>query len=331
MGRIIFIALCLAAAGAARAEDASKSGPDAAVLRWTGEPIQLRFTCSPEDLAAFESPCTVAAPCPVYLELAAVRGLEDKVFLAGNLHNRAATLYSILLASEDGGASWREVHPRIRGAGLETIYFHDARTGWVSGHLLTVPPRDPFFLLTTDGGKHWRRRDVFPESRIGLIEEFWFDDARSGGVLIDRVRASESGARYERYETMTGGADWMIREVSATPIQVRIRNPVTPDPNWRLTEADTGSAWLLERRRGQEWTAVASFRVEVGFCAPAPPPVEEEPTEEESPEPEEPQVGPPTQELPTAPGGVFQLPGPAGPKPQKEGRPPAPRRTPALP
>jgi len=330
MGRVLAIALCLAAAGAVRAEETSREAvPGAALLRWTGEPIQLPFTCSPEDLAAFESPCTAAAPCPVYLELAAVRSVEDKVFLAGNLHNRAATLYSVLLASEDGGASWREVHPRIRGAGLEAIYFHDAKTGWVSGHVLTAPPRDPFFLLTTDGGKHWRRRDIFPESRIGLIEEFWFDDARSGGVLIDRVRASESGARYERYETMTGGADWMIREVSAAPIQVKIRNPVRPDPNWRLTEAETGLAWLLERRRGEQWIAVASFRVEVGACAP-PPVEEEEPTEEEAVEPEEPRLQPPT-ELPTAPGGVFQLPGPAAPKPPKEGRPPVRRRAPELP
>jgi hypothetical protein len=218
----------------------------------------------------------------------------------------------------------------MRGAGLDQIYFHDAKTGWISGHVLTVPPRDPFFLLTTDGGKHWRRREIFGETRIGLIEEFWFEDARSGGVLIDRVRASETGARYERYETMTGGADWMIREVSAGPIQVKIRKPVAPEPNWRLTEEETGGAWLLERRRGQEWVTAASFQVEVGACAP--PPVEaEEQQQEETSEPEEPEAEKPAEELPTAPGGVFQIPGPAGPKPPKEGRPPARRRAPAVP
>jgi hypothetical protein len=326
----IAIAL-LMAAGAAGAQGPAAGAGQTAVLRWTGEPLRLPFACSPDDLAMFETPCTAAEPCPVYLQLAAVRGVEDKVFLAGNLHNRATTMYSILLASEDGGTSWTEVHPRIRGAGLDQIYFHDARTGWVSGHILTVPPRDPFFLLTTDGGKHWRRRDIFGETRIGVIEEFSFDDARSGTVLIDRVRASETGARWERYETMTGGADWMIREVSASPIPMKVRRPVEPDPNWRLAEEATGGAWRIERRRGEEWTVVSTFEVEVGACAPPPLEVAEEEEQEEAAETEEPQLERPVEELPTAPGGVFQIPGPAGPKPAREGRPPARRRSPALP
>ncbi len=325
----IAIAL-LMAGGAAGAQGPAAGAEQAAVLRWTGEPLRLPFACSPDDWAMFETPCTVTEPCPVYLQLAAVRGVEDKIFLAGNLHNRATTMYSILLASEDGGASWTEVHPRIRGAGLDQIYFHDAKTGWVSGHILTVPPRDPFFLLTTDGGKHWRRRGIFGETRIGVIEEFSFDDARSGTVLIDRVRASETGARWERYETMTGGADWMIREVSASPIPMKVRKPVEPDPNWRLAEEAAGGAWRIERRRGEEWIVVSTFQVEVGACAPPPVEVAEE-EQEEVAEPEEPETARPVEELPTAPGGVFQIPGPAGPKPPKEGRPPGRRRSPALP
>lgn len=311
----VVIALALAAAGAG-AEDPPSGAAEMHLLRWTGAPVRLPFECTADDLQMFEMPCTAEAPCPVYLQLASAKGIGEKIFVAGNVHNRATTMLSVLLRSEDGGQTWAEAYPRIRGAGLDTVYFHDAKTGWVLGHMLTLPPRDPFFLLTTDGGKYWRRRDVFNETRIGVIEEFWFDDARSGGVLVDRVRASETGARYERYETMTGGADWSIREVSATPIQVKNVRPVGPDPDWRVSEDAATQSWLIQRRRAGEWATVASFQVEVGACGP--PPVEEEieaPLEPEEREPSAPE------ELPTAPGGVFRLPGPGGQPPPPAKKP----------
>lgn len=313
-----WVAMALLAAAASLGAEDPPAAVEAAPLRWTGQPLRLPFECTPEDLSMFEAPCTVEAPCPVFLQLVSARGAGEKIFLAGNLHNRAVTMYSVLLRSDDGGQSWLEAHPRIRGAGLDLIYFHDAKTGWVAGHVLTVPPRDPFFLLTTDGGLHWRRRNVFDEPRTGVIEEFWFEDARSGGLLIDRIRTSETGARYERYETMTGGADWSIREVSATPIRVRNVTPAAPDPDWRVSEDGGTGAWRLERRRGGDWAQVASFEVQVGACAPKPPEAAPEPPTEAEAEPHAPQA---PQELPVAPGGVFQLPGP-GAKPPEERRPP---------
>ncbi len=314
-----WVAIALSvAAGAVSAEDPPAA--ETPVLRWTGEPLRLPYECTPEDLSLFEAPCTAEAPCPVFLQLVSARGVGEKIFLAGNLHNRAVTMHSVLLCSDDGGQTWREVHPRIRGAGLDLIYFHDAKTGWIAGHVLSVPPRDPFFLLTTDGGLHWRRRDVFDEPRIGVIEEFGFEDARNGALVIDRVRTSETGARYERYETMTGGADWSIREVSSTPIRLRGVTPAGPDPNWRVSEHAATGAWRLEHRRADEWTGIASFQVEVAACGPPAP----EPTPEPAPEPEH--AEPVPQELPTAPGGVFQLPGPGGKPPEERRTPPAGRR-----
>ena len=76
------------------------------------------------------------------------------------------TLYSILLATEDAGNTWIEPHPRIRASGLDQIQFIDFQNGWISGANLQSAPRDPFLLITTDGGKTWRQRPIFDESRV---------------------------------------------------------------------------------------------------------------------------------------------------------------------
>ena len=117
--------------------------------------------------------CTAAEPCPVYVELTALEVIGPKVFVTGNLHTERSTLASLLVASEDGGRSWSEPAARIRTASLDQIQFIDFETGWISGQTVQGRPRDPFFLVTTDGGKSWRQRFVFDESHPGVIEQFW--------------------------------------------------------------------------------------------------------------------------------------------------------------
>jgi len=136
----------------------------------------------------------------------------------------------------------------------------------------------------------------------GVIERFWFDSARSGGLLMDRLHPNEAGARYERYETMTGAESWMIREISATPIRVRGVYSGGPNPDWRVTPDAESGAWRIEHRQDGRWSTVCEFLIEVGRCVPrpeAPPPQ----VTEAPPKPSEPEV---------APGGVFRIPAPAG-------------------
>jgi hypothetical protein len=311
MGIALSLLVVLLAGDALAAEEAEKKP----VLRFVGQPLRIPFECQQDDLQSFSQTCSVETPCPVYLQLSSIASAGPRIFLAGNLHNRHSTMYSVLLASNDAGQTWTEPGERIRGAGLDQLYFRGAENGWASGQMLTLPPRDPFFLLTTDGGQHWRRRNIFDDQRFSVIEEFWFDDEKSGGLIIDRVHPSETGARYERYETMTGGADWMIREVSPNPIQRRTKAAATPSTDWQLREDAKAQAWQVEQRQGAGWNSVAAFAVEVGSCAPK----EEEPPEAEA---EEKKAVP--EELPTAPGGVFQLPGPR--KSPKKEKPQAPKK-----
>lgn len=231
-----------------------------------GKPIRVPATCSEEDTQALGLECTEIRPCPLYLELVAVESAGTRLFVSGNLHTTDTTLASILLATEDGGKTWFEPVPRIRGAGLDQIQFYDLETGWIAGHTLTTPPRDPFLLVTTDGGKSWRKRTIYPESRPGLIEAFWFESRTRGVMLLDRIQTGGEGGRYEMYETMTGGDTWSLREVSREPLRVR-RPAGEPESRlWRIqTDARTKS-FRIEKRTTDGWKEVASFLVEVGAC-----------------------------------------------------------------
>jgi len=301
--------LILTVAGMAAQQPASQEPAEKVILENTGEPMRVPYACSEADIQAFGMTCTKLVPCPVYLELAAVETAGLRIFVTGNLHNASSTMYSILLASEDGGRTWFEAHERIRGAGLEHIVFHDLATGWISGQILGALPRDPFFLLTTDGGRHWRQRPVFSDTRVGAIVQFWFDTRDSGGLLIDRIQPGEAGTRYEFHETMTGGESWMVRELSSRPLRPKEARSPAANPDWRVRADGETKSYHVERRQGQEWMPVAAFLIQVMEC---------EPIERPLPEP------PKAEEPPTAPEGVYAPWGtktPKKPPPLKKPRP----------
>jgi hypothetical protein len=144
-------------------------------LENSGKPMRVGYECTAADTQAAGLGCSEEDPCPVYLELANVDAVGGKIFVTGNLHTPMATLLSILLASSDGGNTWTEPHPRLRLSGLDQIQFVDFQNGWISGANLQSAPRDPFFLITTDGGKMWREQPIFEETRVSAIESFYFD------------------------------------------------------------------------------------------------------------------------------------------------------------
>lgn len=246
-------------------------------LEYTGKPLQVRFQCTNDDIQTAGLTCTEDEPCPLYLELAAVEPVGNKLFLAGNIHSSSTTLYSVLLASEDSGRTWREPFERLRGCGLDHIQFIDFENGWISGQVLQPLPQDPFLLVTSDGGKTWRRRPISSESRAGTILQFWFTSRNSGSMLIDRGQGGELG-RYELYESPNAGETWMLREANEKPI--RLKRTGVPNADWRIHAEAASKAFRIERRQGERWTMLAAFSIPLGVCKPqqaepAPPPVEE--------------------------------------------------------
>lgn len=287
--------------GEARGQEDQKTQEEQKALEYVGKPLKVSFSCSEDDIAAYGMTCTVEEPCPVFLELAGIEAVGNKIFLSGNLHASELTMASILLSSFDSGKTWREPFERLRSTTLEQIQFFDFETGWISGQQLIALPKDPFFLITNDGGQSWRRRPVFGEAKVGSIEQFSFDSRSSGALVINRTQTGEGGTRHELYETMTGGETWMVREVSGKPL--KLKRPRTANADWRV-RADSGSkSFRIERRQGEKWATVAAFLIQVGECKPAeltlspPPSPEEKATEEKKDKDEDP--------------GVFRVGGPA--------------------
>ncbi len=227
-----------------------------------GKPMRVLYECTAADTQAAGLGCSEEDPCPVYLELANVEAVGSKLFVTVNIHTPMATLYSILLASQDNGTSWTEPHPRLRWSGLDQIQFVDPQYGWISGANLTSAPRDPFLLITTDGGTTWRERPIFEETRVAAIESFWFDTAANGTLLID---ARLDDGKRELYETRTGGESWAIRQTSADPIGLPKEKQVSASA-WRVrTDAATHS-YVIEKSENNRWQKVASFLVNIASC-----------------------------------------------------------------
>jgi len=225
-------------------------------LENNGKPMRLIYDCTAADTQAAGIGCSEEDPCPVYLELANVEAADGKLFVTGNIHTPMATLYSILLASEDSGKTWTEPHPRIRSAGLDQIQFVDSQHGWISGASLPGAPRDPFFLITTDGGKTWRQRPIFDETRVATIEGFWFDSPSSGTLWID---ATLDNGMHEKYRTRDGGESWTPDPGAAKA------KPHTP-MGWRLRTDAVTHSYLIEQSENNRWQRNAGFLVNIASC-----------------------------------------------------------------
>jgi hypothetical protein len=257
---------------------------DPTVLKNTGGPIGLPFACQLDDLQQAGLVCTEDEPCPIYLELNSITPNGKKIFIAGDLHATAATLFSVLLASDDAGATWKEPAPRIKGAALDQLQFYDLEHGWAAGETQYPLPRDPYFFVTSDGGETWRQRPVSNEGGPGSVQRFWFDSADHGELIVDAGRSAEGG-RYLAYESQTGGESWMIRSATDQLPKIRRAPPPGEDSDFRIRANKNGKAYQIEKRSVDKWETVAAFTIEVANCkikpleakepAPEPPPAKD--------------------------------------------------------
>src|SRR5579862_6775856 len=75
-------------------------------MKYSGTPLQLPYECNEDDIEWAGMLCTEQEPCPIFLELSAVGSAGQKVFAGGDLHSSTTSLYSVLLQSDDAGATW---------------------------------------------------------------------------------------------------------------------------------------------------------------------------------------------------------------------------------
>ena len=236
------------------------AAPALAVVLLAEEPQKIDNVCTPEDAEALGLTCAEDEPCAVFLELSSVEGFGASVFASGNLHTVDTTISGVLLASSDAGKTWSEPVKRIPIAELDQIQFADPQHGWAVGVKVNSLPRDPFLLVTVDGGQMWHQVPLFEEPLFGAIQQFWFESASRGQLVVDRSQGRTK--RYELYQTTTGGETWTLKEASDQPIQ--IANAKTESPNWRAV-ADK-DAYRVERRTATGWETLARFAIHAGDC-----------------------------------------------------------------
>jgi photosystem II stability/assembly factor-like uncharacterized protein len=225
---------------------------------------KLPFTCTADDLQWAGMTCSEKEPCPIFLELSSISSAGSKIFVAGDIHSAQTTLYSVLLRSEDAGATWQEPVGRVRGDVLDHIQFENFETGWVSGQRVIPLPGDPFFLITHDGGKSWRKVPVLAEGSPGMIQKYRFDSAMGGKLIIDHGKGGEDEPRFQLFETKDGAETWTAERASAEAI----KNAPAPEESslWRLTAEKGGKKLLVERRGADKWTVAASFTIQIAEC-----------------------------------------------------------------
>jgi hypothetical protein len=231
-------------------------------LVYSGAPLKIAFDCDLERLQDLGLVCLEDEPCIVYTEFTAFHADGSRIVLAGNLHTESATAASLLLMSEDGGATWTEPYARVRMGSLEQIQFAGADNGWINGHIIQSLARDPFFLVTKDGGKTWRRKSIYSEPTIATFDGFRFDGAQNGEAILSTEGHSQ------RWLTRNGADTWQLSESSTTKIPA----PAAPaaDATWRIRSDAKLKSHVVEHRQGQRFAPVVSFLIESARCAPAP-------------------------------------------------------------
>ncbi len=226
-------------------------------------PPPVTYSCPPEDIEQFGLNCTDEQPCTVLLELTAAETAGNRIVVSGNLHTRNATLFTLLLASDDGGVTWTEPAARIRNAALEQIEFWDPQTGWISGESINPLARNPFLMLTTDGGRTWRQKLIVDDEKFGTIAQFHFQSNRNGELVIETGKGKT--VRQELYGSSTGGESWELKELSNQPLRLKGARP--PNSSGLRVRADAAKeAFLLERGSGRNWETVASFPIKIADC-----------------------------------------------------------------
>jgi photosystem II stability/assembly factor-like uncharacterized protein len=256
----LLLAFCWAVA-----QDQPAASVPAPVLENQGKPIAVPYTCSADDVQWAGLSCTEDEPCAIFLELSAAEGAGNRILVAGNLHSEAVTLYSVLLASDDGGHTWTEPYQRMRGAALDRIQVLEPNTAWISGAQLFPIPQNPFLLVADDGGKTWTQYPVINESsedRFGVVQQFAFADKDRGSLIVDRAQ-SGAGQRYALLESRTGGQSWNVVEES--PKQPRLKQ-APPPSEWRVRVDAPTHSFHVEHRQGTRWISVAAFAVKLEPC-----------------------------------------------------------------
>jgi hypothetical protein len=120
----------------------------------------------------------------------------------------------VLLATTDGGITWKGIEEVNGGGGYGPIRFTDPLNGWIAGG-----PGDQYLYVTSDGGRHWREVAVpAPSAVSGLFEDVAaqyapprLNDSKHGLLAVEYSGPGKSGEGVDifvLFSTNDGGRTW---------------------------------------------------------------------------------------------------------------------------
>jgi hypothetical protein len=234
-------------------------------LRYSGERIEITSDCEEMRLSAAGMICAEASPCEMRLELTAGVNAGDAVVAIGDLYSVSATLESIVLRSEDGGATWVEAADRIAGVSLDEIQFSGDEHGWIVAREHIGGGHRPFLLATDDGGRTWSARSIDDDEDFrGAVLQLRFDSPEHGYLVVEQ--AAGAGDPYEMRETHNGGRSWSLRQVTADRPALPGSRRRIPDPVVQVREDSADDHYVVERRANGDWAAIGRFLGSAGTC-----------------------------------------------------------------
>lgn len=126
----------------------------------------------------------------------------------------------VLLATADGGNTWKGIEEVNGGGGYGPISFTDPLNGWIAGG-----PGGYYLYATNDGGRHWKEVPVPAPSAIsGLFENVAaqyaqprFMDSKNGFLPVKYLGEGKSGedvSIQSLFSTNDGGSTWHLESWS---------------------------------------------------------------------------------------------------------------------
>ena len=167
----------------------------------------------------------------------------------------------IVLATGDGGRTWREQYPTAQPGPALAVAFPTARVGYGIGLVGDASA----FLRSTDGGRHWQRVASLPIAPAGVAPAdaaLSFVGAAPGWAVADNgwLLATVDGGRHWRHVVVPAAQSASNTEglLSAVAFVDRTHGCVQP--------ADYGTALQSTSDGGTHWHAVPGY-TNVAACA----------------------------------------------------------------
>lgn len=172
-------------------------------------------------------------------ELYSVRFTSKKRgWVIGSVSRRDQVIDSLLVNTEDGGASWQRQRVPTRNELIHLDFVNDDN-GWIVGTQGTI-------LHTSDGGKSWALQGSGTNATLYHVD---FRNSRTGWAV---------GERGTILRTVDGGANWLTvnAPVRSTLLSVMF---VDDDEGWTvgrggviLRSGDGGRTWLQQESRTKQ-------------------------------------------------------------------------------